>query len=191
MQAFGYPNMQRATMPVESVLPFAACRRSSFVSISNFFCGSVDRKIPVRSRRKLSGVSSFAYPLRSRNEGLSESRTQQCLAVAKTGVRQFIDRVFSPNCDIAEESDYEENGDTFTRVFLQSKNPSKDEPDFACSESLIWNHTAVVVVFSPLGSKTGGGIDWPSPKEILMPDGSTEHAFDYPIMQSIRFLKHL
>lgn len=91
-------------------------------------------------------------------------------------VRQFIDRVFSPDCEISEESEYEENGDAFTRVFLQ------------CSESVLWNRTTGVVMFSPLGSKTGGGSDWPSPRAILMPDGSVEYAFDYPIMQSIQFL---
>jgi hypothetical protein len=75
-------------------------------------------------------------------------------------------------------------------VFLQqSDNPQNDEPDFACSESILWNRTAGVVVFSPLGSKTGGGIHWPSSEQILMPDGSIENSFDFPIMQSIRFLK--
>ena len=44
-------------------------------------------------------------------------------------------------------------------------------------------------MFSYLGSKTGGGIDWPASAGILMPDGSVEYAFDYPIMQSIRYLK--
>ena len=110
-------------------------------------------------------------------------------ATNKTDIRQFIDRAFSPKCVIAEESEYEDNGNSFTRVFLQSENPPKDEPDLACSESILWDRTVGVVMFSPLGSKTGGGIDWPSSKEILMPDGSIEYAFDYPIMQSIRFLK--
>ncbi len=110
-------------------------------------------------------------------------------ATEKSDVRQFINRVFSTDCVIKEESDYEENGDRFTQVFLQSKNPPPDEPDFACSESIRWNRTAGVVLFSPLGSKTGGAADWPSSKGIVMPDGSTEYAFDYPIMQSIRFLK--
>lgn len=107
----------------------------------------------------------------------------------KADLRQFIDRVFSPNCEISEESEYEENGSEFTRVFLQSKNRPKHEPDFECSESVAWNRTAGVAMFSPLGSKNGGGIDWPSQAEILMPDGSTETAFDYLIMQSVRYLK--
>ncbi len=107
-------------------------------------------------------------------------------------IREFVDKVFSPDCAIQKENQsdwYEENGDEFTHVFLQSKNPPTDSPDFACSEALVWDRTAGVVMFSPLGSKTGGGIHWPSPKPILMPDGSTESAFDGLIMQSIRFLK--
>lgn len=104
-----------------------------------------------------------------------------------TDVRRFIDKVFSTNCTISEKSEYEESGHELVRFFLQSKNPPKDEPDFACGESIIWNKTIGIVLFSNLGSKTGGGIDWPSKRPILMPDGSVERAFDFPIMKSIQF----
>ena len=38
------------------------------------------------------------------------------------------------------------------------------------------------------GSKTGGGYHWSLWSPILMPNGSLEYGFDYPIMQSIRYL---
>jgi hypothetical protein len=105
----------------------------------------------------------------------------------KTDLRQFIDKVFSPNCEITYEG--EEDGDEFTGVFLRSKNPPTDAPDFECSESVAWNRTAGVAMFSPLGSKNGGGIDWPSRLEIQIPEGITYQAFDFLIMDSIRYLK--
>jgi hypothetical protein len=100
-------------------------------------------------------------------------------------VRQFIDRVFSPDCLITEENEY--NGTNF--MFLASKNPPKDEPDFLCSETVRWNKEKGVVLFSSLGSKNGGGIEWGSAKPFLMPDGSIEYSFDYAVMQSIRYLE--
>lgn len=105
-------------------------------------------------------------------------------------VRAFIDRVFSPDCEIAEQQDVADaTGDDFTLILMRSKDAPKDAPDFACGESIVWNRTAGVVLFSSLGSKMGGGVEWPSPTEILMPDGSTERIFDFLIMDSIRFLK--
>ena len=52
-------NVHRATMPVESFLPFAAVRDRSFTLISNFSAAFIDLSIPVRRRWKLSGVSNI------------------------------------------------------------------------------------------------------------------------------------
>lgn len=124
------------------------------------------------------------------SEVLAEIHVQRATELAD--VRAFVDRVFSPDCEItaAEDGDaYQMNGDQYTHVFLHSKNPPIDEPDFACGEAITWNRTAGVVLFSSLGSKTGGGIEWPADREILLPDGNIEYAFDFLIMDSIEFLK--
>jgi len=104
------------------------------------------------------------------------------------GVAAFISKVFSPDCVIGEQSEFQENGDDYSMVFSISRNPPSDAPDF-CSEAVRWNRTAGVVVFSSLGSKTGGAPDWPSNRQILLPDGIIEYSYDYPIMLSIRYLK--
>ncbi len=100
-------------------------------------------------------------------------------------VRQFIDRVFSPDCKITEQNDYQ----GVTRLFLASKHPSANEPDFICGESVEWQKSAGVILFSSLGSKTGGAVRWPSRSGILMPDGSIEGGYDFLIVDSVVFLK--
>ena len=102
----------------------------------------------------------------------------------QTELKTFIDHVFPYDCVITEQSS--EPG--ITHVFLQSKHPPTDAPDFQCGESISWDRISNVALFSPLGSKTGGGYKWSGSTPILMPDGSTEGGYDGPIMASIRFL---
>ena len=101
----------------------------------------------------------------------------------QTEFNNFYVRVF-PDCVISEQSS--EPG--LTHVFLQSKHPPTDAPDFNCSESIIWNTSANVALFSQLGSKTGGGYKWFAFTPILMPDGNTVNGYDGLIMASIRYL---
>lgn len=107
-------------------------------------------------------------------------------ATSKQDVRKFIDDVFSPDCDFTEEA----AGNDMIQFFLSSKHPETGEPDFLCPEVVRWNAKAGVVLFSRLGSKNGGGFDWPpSPVPFFMSDGAIGNDFDYPIIQSIRYLE--
>jgi hypothetical protein len=109
-------------------------------------------------------------------------------ASTEADVRAFIDRVFpDDDCAIVEGNEF----DGITRLFLEPTTPLPDDEggmDFRCDEVPLWNKGAGVILFSWMGSKTGGGVDWPGEKPFRMPDGSVDQAFDYAIMQSIRYL---
>lgn len=108
----------------------------------------------------------------------------------EAAVQSFVESTFSPECKVISVTNYEEESSKLARVEVGRKVPlASDEPDFLCGESPIWNRDAGVVLFSPMGSKTGGGMDWSAPQPFLMPDGTQDNAFDYAIMQSIRYTR--
>lgn len=170
----------------------------SFRYPSRYYDSSCDQMLPVEARERMGAVDLVPTEVydgacaliidptakEQRQKELTSTINAQ-RAETEEEVREFIDRVFSPDCIITERA---EDVDV-TRLFLSSKNPPADEPDFTCSESILWRLDPRVVVFSPLGSKTGGGVEWPAKEPFLSADGTEEYSFDYAIMQSIRYLQ--
>lgn len=100
-------------------------------------------------------------------------------------VRDFIGRVFSPDCLIVEKSTFVKNGDETDILFTEHRNPPVDGPDFTC-RTVQWNKSAGIVWYSDLADKTGGAYDWPS-RIAIKTEGGWENGWDFFIVDSIRF----
>ncbi len=148
--------------------------------------------LPVTASESDRGIE-FTYPMHDGgcapvpSEVGNISHIALARAIDDQDVQNFIDRVFPQGCEESERSEY----GNIVRIFLHAKSPAIAEREFQCSESILWNKNAAIVLFSNLASKKGGGYEWPSLVPIEMPDGSTENGYDFAVMQSIQYPESL
>jgi hypothetical protein len=158
---------------------------------STFSGFSCPEALPVEARDGAQGIE-FVVPdldletctLKESSSVLKDIYVQR--ATTDADVRRFIAEVFSPDCVIQEQSEHE----GIARLFLKNTKPVPlDAPDFTCAEMPLWNKKAGVILWSPLGSKTGGAPDWPSNDMFFDENGEQQQIFDFTIMNSVRYLE--